>query len=317
MSNPYVQNIIGMTGVGVLGYLFLLTTGQYHVLSVGYSTIQDIIGGNNLGFWVLLLLFFGKLLATTVSLGSGASGGIFSPSLFMGATLGGAIGAAGAWAFPDAGHSVAAFAMIGMGAMVGASTSAAMTAIVMIFEMTRDYNLILPLVLAVAVALGIRRALITNDIYTVKLRKRGRAIPTDRSTNMVLVQPAREVMARNFLVLDSDMKVTEALKLVKIASNRVIVNHNGRIAGFVRFAAIPYEADRYSHETVGELLKTDFVIASEDNSLNSVLTRMSRRKRSYAIIIKGKEAGVPRPEDVTGIIDRPELAQAMMKNHYS
>jgi CIC family chloride channel protein len=113
------------------------------------------------------------------------------------------------------------------------------------------------------------------------------------------------------------MKVAEALKVVKVANNRVIVSHDGRIAGYVRFSAVPYEADRYSSETLADIMGVDFVIATEDNSLNAVLTRLSRRNRTYAIVIGNREAGVPRPEDVAGVIDRPELAQAMMKNHYS
>jgi chloride channel protein, CIC family len=314
--NDYVKNVIGMLFVGASGYLFMLTVGHYHVMSVGYATIQDILVGNDMTVILLLVLFVMKLLATTVSLGAGASGGIFSPSLFMGAALGAAIGTAGVWLFPNSGLSVAVFAMIGMGAMVGAGTSAAMTAIVMIFEMTRDYNIILPLVLAVAIALGIRRALVVNDIYTIKLRKRGRAIPTDRTTNMFLVQPAREVMSKNFIVLPMEMSVTEALSRVDVETNRVVVTDGARIVGYVRFAAIPYHADRFVRQTLGEIMKTDFVVATPKGNLNSVVTRMSRRDRSYAIVV-ANESGVPRAEDVSGVIDREELAQAIIRNHYS
>ena len=314
--SEYLRNILGMGAVGLMGYLFMLTSGHYHVLSVGYATIQDILSDNHMGVLLLLALFVAKMLATTISLGSGASGGIFSPSLFMGATLGAAIGTAGQWLLPDAGLSVPMFAMIGMGAMVGAGTSAAMTAIVMVFEMTRDYNIILPLVLAVALALGVRRALIVNDIYTIKLRKRGRAIPTDRTTNMFLVQPAREVMSRNFKVLEMSMSVAEALTIVDVETNRVIVTDGQRIVGFVRFATVPYRADRFGGQTLGEIMKTDFVIATPGANLNSVVTRMSRRERSYAIVVD-TASGVPRAEDVVGVIDREELAQAVVRNHYS
>ncbi|PWV99166.1 CIC family chloride channel protein [Hoeflea marina] len=314
--SEYLRNVLGMATVGILGYLFMLTSGHYHVLSVGYATIQDILSGNQMGVVLLVALFIAKMLATTISLGSGASGGIFSPSLFMGATLGAAIGTAGQWLMPGAGLSVPMFAMIGMGAMVGAGTSAAMTAIVMIFEMTRDYNIILPLVLAVAIALGVRRALVANDIYTIKLRKRGRAIPTDRTTNMFLVQPAREVMSRNFNVLETGMSVADALTRVDVETNRVIVTDGQRIVGYVRFATIPYQADRFSGQTLGEIMKTDFVIATPASNLNSVVTRMSRRERSFAIVVD-TPAGVPRAEDVVGVIDREELAQAVVRNHYS
>jgi len=186
----------------------------------------------------------------------------------------------------------------------------------MIFEMTRDYNIILPLVLAVAIALGIRRALVVNDIYTIKLRKRGRAIPTDRTTNMFLVQPAREVMSKDFIVLPAEMSVTEALSRVDVETNRVVVTDGTRIVGYVRFSAIPYQADRFVRQTLGEIMKTDFVVAVPKGNLNSVITRMSRRDRSYAIVV-ANESGVPRAEDVVGVIDREELAQAIVRNHYS
>ncbi|MBW3095894.1 chloride channel protein [Pseudohoeflea coraliihabitans] len=314
--NDYFKNILGMSLVGLTGYLFMLTAGQYHVMSVGYATIQDILSGGHLPAVLLAALFVAKMLATTVSLGAGASGGIFSPSLFMGATLGAAIGTVGQWLFPEAGLSVAVFAMIGMGAMVGAATSASMTAIVMVFEMTRDYTIILPLVLAVALALGIRRALVMNDIYTIKLRKRGRAIPTDRTTNMFLVQPAREAMNDSFKVLPAEMSVTEALSHTDVDTNRVVVADGTRIVGYVRFATVPYHADRFVKQTLGEIMNTDFVIAVPTSTLNTVITRMSRRARSYAIVV-ANESGVPRAEDVAGVIDREEVAQAVIRNHYS
>ena len=102
---------------------------------------------------LLALLFVCKLAATSVSLGSGSSGGIFSPSLFMGATLGAAFAGLISTLLPGFRSILPAFAMVGMGAMVGGGTGAAMTAVTMIFEMTRDYDIVLPMILAVAVAL--------------------------------------------------------------------------------------------------------------------------------------------------------------------
>ena len=315
--NPYVQHMIGMTIVGLLGYGFLVTTGHPHVMSVGYSTIQEILDGGNTSVLLLVVLFAAKLLATCVSLGSGASGGIFSPSLFMGATLGSAVGVIGERIFPGADVSVVTFAMIGMGAMVGGATGAAMTAIVMIFEMTRDYDIILPLVLAVAIAISVRRALVVSDIYTIKLRARGRPIPTDRSTNMFLVQPASDVMSRQFEILPADYKVSEALQTLDIEAVRHVILADGqRIAGFVRFGSVPYRADRFINQTLADISSNEFIVVAENNTLNTVITRMSRRNRSYAIVIKGGR-GVPRPEDIVGVIDREEVAQAVVRNHYA
>ena len=313
--NPYVQNVIGMFSVGVMGYLFLMASGHYHVYSVGYSTIQGIIDGNTTGLVLLLALFAGKLIATCLSLASGASGGIFSPSLFMGATLGGAVGLVGNHFLPGSNLSVETFSIIGMGAMVGGATSAAMTAIVMIFEMTRDYEIILPLVIAVAIAIGVRRSLVMADIYTIKLRARGRPIPTDRTTNMFLVQPVSEVMETTFEVLNQSMTVQDALKRIDVDTTRVILTDGTRITGFVRFGTIPYRADRFASQTLADIGSSEFIIASTLNNLNTVVTRMNRRNRTYAIVCK-ESRGVPRPEDIAGIISREEIAQAVVKNHY-
>lgn len=313
--NPYLQNMLGMLFVGLSGYAFYLGTGQYHVMGVGYATIQDVISGGILSVGLLLLLFAGKLFATCVSLGSGASGGVFSPSLFMGATVGGAIGLLGNMLIPESGLTVETFAIIGMGAMVGGATSAAMTAIVMIFEMTRDYEIILPLVLAVAIAIGTRRALITSDIYTIKLRSRGRPIPTDRTTNMFLVQRASEVMATNVTVLQQDMLVADALKEIEVDKTRVIVADGERIVGFVRFGTVPYRPDRFANQKLADITQLDYVVVSARDNLNSVITRMNRRTRSTAIVI-GDTAGIPRADDIRGIIAREEIAKAVVQNHY-
>ncbi|MDZ5698187.1 chloride channel protein [Chelativorans sp. M5D2P16] len=313
--NPYLQNALGMFAVGLMGYGFFLASGHYHVISVGYSTIQDILVGGTTGILLLLALFVGKLLATTISLGAGASGGIFSPCLFMGCTLGAAIGAAGAALFPHAEISVPTFAMIGMGAMVGGATSAVMTAIVMIFEMTRDYNIILPLVLAVALSIGIRRSLVVNDIYTIKLRNRGRPIPTNRTTNMFLVQPVTEIMSKNFVVLPGDVTVAQALKQIDVEAGKVIVTDGQRISGFIRMGTLRTDMEKLAGERLDEISSNAFIIAAERSNLNDVITRMSRRQRSYAIVIRGNR-GVPRPEEIVGVIDREEVAQSVIRNHY-
>ncbi len=186
-------------------YALFRLAGQYYVDGVGYATIQDVLLGGLGAAPLLAILFFSKLLATTVSLGSGSSGGIFSPSLFMGATLGGAFGALVHMIYPSPDISVAAFAIVGMAAMVGGGTGAAMTAVTMIFEMTRDYDIVMPLIIAVAVSIGIRRLLSHENIYTIKLVARGHFIPKALHANMFLVRRAGEVMDKEILILPTDM----------------------------------------------------------------------------------------------------------------
>jgi CIC family chloride channel protein len=317
-GNEYTQNIIGMLLIGVLGYAFFVVTGQYHTYGVGYATIQDIL--NDQPYTVVLLLFLlaAKIVATSVSLGAGASGGVFSPSLFIGASLGGAVGVIGMTLFPEHGFAPAEFALVGMGALVGGATGASMTAIIMIFEMTRDYNVIVPLVLAVGIAVGVRRWLVADNIYTIKLRHRGRPIPQIRHTNMYLVRQVKELMATNFVVLPVDTTVSDALaKLPKEDGPiHVIAEDEGRIAGFVRFGTVPYRADRMAHQTLREIMSSDYVIAVKTHILNSVITRMNQRNRSYAIVVDGPGM-VPRPDNIVGVIDATEIADAVIANHYA
>ena len=147
IGERYMRHALGMLLVGILIFVFQQTFGHYYVEGVGYATVQAILLGQLSAAGLLFLLFFAKMAATTLSLGSGSSGGIFSPSLFMGAAIGGGFGA-----FLSALHlpipvDIPSFAMVGMGAMVGGGTGAVMTAVTMIFEMTRDYGIVLPMIL--------------------------------------------------------------------------------------------------------------------------------------------------------------------------
>ena len=210
IKNPYLRNIAGMLVLGILIYVLLRTAGQYYVEGVGYATIQAILTGDLQWPALLLLLFAAKLFATSLSLGAGASGGIFSPSLFMGATIGGAFGAAIAAIHPVDGVTATTGAIIGMAAMVGGGTGAAMTAVTMIFEMTRDYDLVMPSIVAVALAIGVRRLLSVENIYTIKLVGRGHFVPKAMHANMFLVRRAGDVMERDVVVMPADADLTNS-----------------------------------------------------------------------------------------------------------
>ena len=202
--------------------------------------------------------------------------------------------------------------MVGMGAVVGGATGASMTAIVMIFEMTRDYHVIVPLVLAVALATGTRRALITENIYTVKLRHRGRPIPTIRHTNMYLVRQARELMNRDFVVLPVETSIADALATIADRPvAHIIVSDGSRIAGVARLAAGSYTPDRYAGQTLASVVAENYVIAPESSILNTIIARMNRRGRGVAIVVNNP-SGIPRPENVVGVIAARASAQVRL-----
>jgi len=150
-----------------------------------------------------------KLLAVSLTLGSGASGGVFSPALFMGAALGAGLAIAGNHLNPALAVDPVSSAVIGMACMIGASTGAAVTAVVMILEMTRDYNVVLPLIIAVSLAYAVRRYLLAENIYTLKLVRRGHHVPTSLQSHMYLMSKALDIVQTPYIILNADAKVAD------------------------------------------------------------------------------------------------------------
>jgi CIC family chloride channel protein len=175
-KNDYLRHMASMLVVGVAMYLLLRITGRYYIEGVGYAAIRDVLSGQLSAPSLLLALLLLKLVATSLTLGSGASGGIFSPSLYMGA-MAGSLYCSGLQAiFPAFAADAPSFAVAGMAGLVGGSTGAALATAVMIFEMTLDYSSIIPIIIAVATSYGVRRIFFHESFYTMKLVRRGRHI---------------------------------------------------------------------------------------------------------------------------------------------
>jgi CIC family chloride channel protein len=182
-GNYYIRHMLGMLIVGLLIYGFMTGTsringqGHYYVQGVGYATIVDVLDGTLTAPVLLLLLVVAKLLVTSLTLGSGASGGVFSPLMFLGATSGAIVGVVMNYFAPHIGLNPPAMAVVGMASMIGSATGAIITGVVMLFEMTRDYNVILPVIVTLAIADSVRRRLCPSTIYTLKLIRRGEIVP--------------------------------------------------------------------------------------------------------------------------------------------
>jgi len=313
IENPYLRNIVGMLMVGVLIYVLLITAGHYYVEGVGYSTIEAILTGS-MGLPVLLvILFAAKLAATSLSLGSGASGGIFSPSLFMGAAIGGAFGLVAHAIYPIEDLSVTTCAIVGMAAMVGGGTGAAMTAVTMIFEMTRDYDLVMPSIIAVALAIGIRRMLSPENIYTIKLVGRGHFVPKALHANMFLVRRARDVMEKDVSILAADADFDAFLR--QNADERgfrhVVVTRGKHIAGVVRVNTTLRRGveQAYSGVHLGDVAQRNFTIAREADIMFDVVQRMARHDATMAVVLKGRGRG--HPSEIIGVISKEHIADSV------
>lgn len=311
---PYARNTAGMLLVGVLVYGTFLATGQYHVHGVGTATVEAVMTGGLVEPRLLFALFVLKLLATTVSLGAGASGGVFGPALFMGATLGGAWGAAviALTGFDDLG--VGEYAMIGMASFAGGATGAAMTAIVMIFEMVRNYHVVFPAIIATAFAIGSCRLLSRENVYTVNIAAQGRHIPMERHSNMFLVRHASEVMSRSVVVLSATARLQDGVAALPESedSQYVVVAEGQRIVGVLLMTpGVRALQEVHGAVTLGDIADRSFTLSAPAMSMFDVFRRMGRRKARYVLVIQG--GGVPRPEKVRGVIARAQITDAVVE----
>jgi CIC family chloride channel protein len=313
IKSRYLRHMLGMLMLGILIYVLFRTLGQYYVDGVGYATVQAVLAGQISAFWLLGLLSLCKLFATSLSLGSGSSGGIFSPSLFMGATLGGGFAALLNAAGLPVQLSVPAFAMVGMGAMVGGGTGAVMTAVTMIFEMTLDYSIVMPMIVAVAMSIGARRMLSPETIYTLKLVRRGRAIPKARHANMFLVRAAREVMDVDIQVLPAQASFDDYVRQPEHAGRlrHVVVTDKGHIYGVIRVNTGLRRGLEGAHTglSLGDVASRNFTVVGEDETAFEVIRRMWRRNAIMAVVVRGR--GIPRGSDVAGVITKEHVADSV------
>jgi chloride channel protein, CIC family len=314
-GNAYTQNILGMAVVGLMMVVLTHAFGHPYVDGVGYGVIQSTLDNQMTSAGLLALLFVLKLLATTISLGCGASGGIFSPALYLGATLGGAFAIAVGAVFPHAGITAPSAAIVGMAAMVGAGTGAVMTAIVMVFEMTRDYAIIVPVIVAVAIAAGIRRALIGETIYTIKLRHRGHRIPKERHINLYLVKQAQDIMERRFILAKAGTSLKDTISAEDTDDLcAIIVEREGRIVGLIPpRSGLWRESQGNPNLLVERFVESPAVICRDIDLLSLVFARLKRHRAGAAIVFGGVNR--PRVRDIVGVITKRSIADTVIDSY--
>jgi CIC family chloride channel protein len=232
--------MLGGLCIGLIGLAYP------HVFGLGYDVIDLALHGQ-LPLLMLAVLAVVKLLATSITLASGGSGGIFTPSLFMGAMLGGVVGRIANAFQPELTASSGAYSLVGMAAMVGAATHAPITAIVIIFELTNDYKIILPLMISTIIAVITAHALKRESIYTLKVKHLGIDLDESPETNVLKKVRVREIMRQRFDQVPQDLPFNFLVdQLLQTARSHLpVVNEQGRLMGIVRrFMAPQLAIDR-------------------------------------------------------------------------
>ncbi|MGW5658580.1 chloride channel protein [Streptomyces sp. NPDC003758] len=219
-----------------LGLVLLALPEMY---GVGYPVLQKATqGGYAVGF--LLLLLVGKMLATSLTIGIGGSGGVFAPSLFIGAMLGSAYGTGVHHLLPQSAGAVGAYALIGMGAVFAGAARAPITAVVILFELTGEYSIILPLMLAIVLATAASRLLAHDTIYTLKLRRRGIDLEGPARGAWIGGQRVSAVMDPLPSPLPASTTLADAADLLRLSGHGAlpVIDGSGAYVGVVTAQAV-------------------------------------------------------------------------------
>ena len=300
---------IGAAAVGLLAL-----AGIPQVMGVGYDTITQALNGD-LTVKLMLLLVLGKLLATSLTLGSGGSGGVFAPSLFMGAMLGGCYGSLAQWLAPGIVGSPGGYALVGMSALFAASAHAPITAILILFELTGDYRLILPLMFATVLSTMVAKALGRDSIYTIKLLRRGIDLEKEHGLprNPMLSIAVGEVMCTDYDTVEMDLPLVElAERFNRTGRHGFAVVERGQLRGIVTLKDLEYARLRavfpLAERRVRDIATLRYESVCPQDSLHTALRIMGRLAVGRIPVVEATGSS-----NLVGILRRDDIIRAYDK----
>jgi chloride channel protein, CIC family len=273
------------------------------VMGVGYETISEVLNNNYFPIWLLLALLTAKVVLTPVSLGGGFYGGVFAPSLFIGSMLGGAVGAAFANIFPEMGINPSAFALVGMAAVLAGAVHAPLTAVILLFEMTNDYRIILPLMFAVAVSLLLSQRIQKDSVYNMGLARHGIRLDRGRDVEVMGAITVGEAMQKGTDTLLETLSLDDAAE--KLAESRhhglPVVNEGGLLTGILTVQ----DLEPSNGKLVKDACTREVEVAFPDETLNMALRRMSHRDVGRLPVVAREN-----PHQLLGILRRADIIRA-------
>lgn len=286
--------------VGVVG-IFLP-----QIFGAGYSTIEGILNGASYSVGLLCALLVAKLILTPVSIAGGFLGGVFAPSLFLGATLGSAFGQVVARLIPAVPTEPAAFALVGMAAVLAGAVHAPITAILLLFEMTNDYRIILPLMAAVIISLVIAQRLQPESVYSLALARKGIRLDRGRDIEVLEALTVVEVMAPPMGVFhETDTLETAADVFSHTRTHGLpVLDAAGSLVGILTVSDLD-RAQAQNLQTVGDGCSRDLLVAFPDESLATAFRRMGQRDIGRLPVVARED-----PHHLLGVLRRTDLLRA-------
>ena len=302
----YLKAVVGGLILGLIALLFP------HILGVGYPAIDLALAGR-LSWWFMLLLVAFKILATSITIGSGGSGGIFAPSLFLGAMAGGFFGNGVHALFPDITASAGAYSIVGMAAVVGGTTHGPLSAILILFEMTGNYRIILPLMIACIISSVAAGQLLKESIYTLKLARRGVNIRAGKEVNVLRAIRVEEAMNPNVETIAENLTLgTLAEKISKSKYNSFpVVDDQGHLTGilsYLDYQDVVFDRDLEDLVVAKELATPKVVTVFQNDTLYTALEKISAKDFSILPVVSPSD-----PRKLLGVVTRRDIMGAYNK----
>jgi CIC family chloride channel protein len=295
---PPVRTLVGGAMIGIIGIWLP------QVFGVGYEAINEALHGSMVWKFMLLLVVF-KIVAVSLTIGSGGSGGIFAPSLFIGAMLGGAVGTVVHTVWPASTAGAGAYALVGMGAVVAAGTHAPITAILIIFELTGSYEIILPLMISCIIATLLATRMQKASIYTLKLLRRGIDIHKGKDANVLQSVSVREEMRSEVVTVSPDAQLVVLLSrfIEHPGSTLFVTDEDEDLLGIVTaddIRPIMREAESLEALVIAEdvMVVRDFPTVSPNDTLAHVMKYLGSYRGEVAVMEQGRLVGAIWPGDV-------------------
>jgi CIC family chloride channel protein len=245
----------------------------------GYEVIDMALNGN-IVWGLTFILVFMKIFATSITLGSGGSGGIFAPALFIGAMLGSAFGSLVHYLFPAITATSGAYALVGMGSVMAAAAHAPLTNILILFELTNDYKIILPIMASCIISSSAIRHFSKDSIYTLKLNRRGINIQQGREVSIMGSIKVGDIVNKNFEVISENTSFRKILNIISNSKNWnfPVVNSNNHMVGILSLANIRevmFEEGLKGLVVAKDLATTDVISLFPKNNLNEALEKFA------------------------------------------
>ena len=280
----FVKPSLGGLVVGITGLLLMLFTERPFIFGVGYEVIEYILHQKPV-FAIVVILVFLKIITTSFTLGSGGSGGVFAPSLFIGAMLGASFGLLFNSLFPEITAGYEAYSIVGMAALFAGVSRAILTSIIIIFEMTGDYAIILPLMFSSVISSAICSLLVKESIYTLKLSRRGIIIDQEMDVNLMRTIKVRDIMKRDVDTVSEDMSVSELLSKMMETGHMgfPVVDRDNRLVGIVTHNDV--EKVTGSEARVRDIMTTNLIVADPEETLEEVLLKVGGRDVSHFPVV--------------------------------